>query len=89
MGKVVKSIAYGYAAAALGGLAVGLVGAGFGLSETTVAAAAVPTGIVFGTIGLSMAWWRPVLARIRRRSPSNPRSFKHTCPPAPARPGHH
>ena len=55
MGKVVKSIAYGYAAAALGGLAVGLLGAEFGLSEATVATAAAPTGIVFGTIGLSMA----------------------------------
>ena len=67
MGKVVKSIACGYAAAALGGLAVGLLGAGFGLSEATVVTAAVPTGIVFGTIGLSTAWWRPVLVRIRRR----------------------
>ena len=67
MGKVVKSIAYGYAAAALGGLAVGLLGTGFGLSEATVVVAAVPTGIVFGTIGVSMAWWRPVLAHFRRR----------------------
>ncbi len=67
MGKLIKAILYGYAGAALAGLAVGLLGAAFGLSGTTVAAAAAPTGIVFGVLGLSFAWWRPALARVRQR----------------------
>ena len=57
MGKVVKSVALGYGGAALGGLTVAVIGAAFGLSEVTVAAAAAPTGAVFGVLGLSLIWW--------------------------------
>ncbi len=67
MGKVVKSVALGYAGAVLAGLIVAVIGVAFGLSEVTVAAAAVPTGVVFGVLGLSLVWWRPTVARIRKR----------------------
>ncbi len=56
--KVVKSIVWGYAGAILAGLIVGFIGIAFGLSEKTVAAAAVPTGVVFGMFGLSLVWRR-------------------------------
>ena len=67
MGKAVKSFALGYAGAALGGVTVAVIGVAFGLSEVTVAAAAAPTGVVFGVLGLSLVWWRPAVARIRKR----------------------
>ena len=60
MGKIVKSVAWGYLGAVLAGLLVAVVGVAFGLSEATVAAAAAPTGIVFGLLGLSLVWLRPV-----------------------------
>ena len=59
MGKVVKSVVCGYAGAVLAGLIVAVIGVAFGLSDETVAAAAVPTGVVFGVLGVSLAWWRP------------------------------
>ncbi len=59
MGKIVKSVAWGYAGAVLAGLLVAVVGVAFGLSEATVATAAAPTGIVFGVLGLSLVWLRP------------------------------
>ncbi len=65
MGKVVKSVACGYAGAVLAGLIVAVIGVAFGLSEATVAAAAAPTGVVFGVLGLSLVWWQPAVARIR------------------------
>ena len=55
MGKLVKSVAWGYAGA--------VIGVVLGLSEATVAAAAAPTGIVFGVLGLSLVWLRPVPAK--------------------------
>jgi hypothetical protein len=67
MGKVVKSVAWGYAGAILAGLIVAVIGVVFGLSEETVAAAAAPTGVVFGVLGLSLVWWRPAIVRIRKR----------------------
>ena len=67
MGKVVKSVALGYAGAVLAGLIVAVIGVALGLSKVTVAAAAVPTGVVFGVLGLSLVWWRPTVARIRKR----------------------
>ena len=67
MGKIVKSVASGYAGAVLAGLSVAVIGVAFGLSEATVAAAAAPTGAVFGVLGLSLVWWRPAVARIRKR----------------------
>ncbi len=67
MGKLVISVALGYAGAVLAGLSVAVIGVAFGLSEATVAAAAAPTGIVFGVLGLSLVWWRPAVARIRKR----------------------
>ncbi len=65
MGKVVKSVVYGYAGAVLAGLIVAATGVAFGLSDATVAAAAAPTGVVFGVLGLSLVWWRPAVAHIR------------------------
>ncbi len=65
MGKVVTSVVCGYAGAVLAGLIVAVIGVVFGLSEATVAAAAAPTGVVFGVLGLSLVWWRPAVAHIR------------------------
>ncbi len=67
MGRVFKSVAYGYAGAILAGLIVAVVGVVFGLSDETAAAAAVPTGIVCGGLGLCLVWCRPAAARIRQR----------------------
>ncbi len=63
MGKIVKSVAWGYAGAVLAGLLIAVVGVVFGLSEAAVTAAATPTGVVFGLLGLSLAWRRPAAAR--------------------------
>jgi len=65
MGKIVKLVACGYAGAVLAGLIVAVIGVALGLSEATVAAAAAPTGVVFGVLGLSLVWRRPAVARIR------------------------
>ncbi len=67
MGKVIKSVALGYAGAVLARLMVAVIGVAFGLSEVTVAAAAAPAGVVFGVLGLGLVWWRPAVARIRKR----------------------
>ncbi len=64
MGKIVKSVAWGYAGAVLAGLLIAVIGVVFGLSEATVAAAAAPTGIVFGLLGLSLVWLRPAPAKV-------------------------
>ena len=63
MGKIVKSVAWGYAGAVLAGLLIAVVGVVFSLSEAAVITAATPTGVVFGLLGLSLAWWRPTAAR--------------------------
>ncbi len=63
MGKIFKSVAWGYAGAVLAGLLIAVIGAALGLSEETVVAAAAPTGIVFGILGLSLVWLRPARAR--------------------------
>ncbi len=65
MWKLVKSVVFAYADAALAGLIVAVVGVALGLSEATVAAAAAPTGVVFGMLGLSLVWWWPAIARVR------------------------
>jgi hypothetical protein len=62
MGKIVKSVVWGYAGAILAGLLIAVVGVVFGLSEATIAAAAAPTGIVFGLLGLSLVWLRPTVS---------------------------
>ncbi len=59
MGKIVKSVVWGYSGAVLAGLLIAVIGVVFGLSEDTIAAAAAPTGIVFGLLGLSLVWLRP------------------------------
>ena len=64
MVKILKSVAWGYAGAVLAGLLIAVVGVVFGLSEATVAAAAAPTGIVFGMLGLSLVWLRPARAKV-------------------------
>ena len=66
MRKLVRSVICGYAGAALGGLIVAVIGVALGLSEATVAATAAPTGVVFGMLGLSLVWWWPAVARVRR-----------------------
>ncbi len=66
MGKVVKSVVCGSAGAVLAGLIAAGIGVALGLSEATVAAAAAPTGVAFGVLGLSLVWWWPAVARIRR-----------------------
>ena len=66
MGKLVRSVVCGYAGAVLAGLIVAVVGVALGLSEATVAATAAPTGVAFGVLGLSLVWWWPAVARIRR-----------------------
>ncbi len=63
MGKIVKSVAWGYAGAVIAGLLIAVIGVVLGLSEATVAAAAAPTGIVFGMLGLSLVWLRPARAK--------------------------
>ena len=67
MGKIVKSVVWGYAGAAIAGLVIAVIGVVFGLSEATVAAAAAPTGIVFGLLGLSLVWLRPARAPVRAK----------------------
>jgi cation transporter-like permease len=60
---LVKSLIYGYAGAVLAGLLVAIAGVAFGLSEATVVAAATPTGVVLGTLGLAVGWRRARAAR--------------------------
>ncbi len=63
--RVVRSMIYGYLGAILGGVLVAVVGVAMGFSEQSIAAAAVPTGVVFGVLGLSLMWWRPIAGRTR------------------------
>jgi len=65
MGKIFKSIIWGYAGAVLAGLLIAVIGVVFGLSEGAIAAIAAPTGIVFGLLGLSLIWLRPARKHIR------------------------
>ncbi len=64
---MVWSVACGYAGAVLAGLIVAVIGVVLGLSEAAIAAAAAPTGVVFGVLGLSLVWWRPAVRRLRKR----------------------
>ncbi len=68
MGKIVKSVAWGYAGAVIAGLLIAVIGVVLGLSEATVAAAAAPTGIVFGMLGLSLVWLRPARPHARAKA---------------------
>ena len=63
--RIVRSVIYGYLGAILGGLLVAVVGIAMGFSEESITAASVPTGVVFGAIGLSLIWWRPITERSR------------------------
>ena len=63
--RVIRSLIYGYLGAILAGLLVAVVGLAAGLSEEVIAAASVPTGVVFGVVGLSLVWWRPLAERVR------------------------
>ncbi len=63
--RVVWSVIYGYVGAVLGGLLVAVVGVALGLSEEFIVAASVPTGVVFGALGLTLIWWRPIAERAR------------------------
>ena len=62
-----RSVLYGYLGAVAAGLFVGLAAAPFGIPSDTVATAAVPVGIVFGTLGLLLPWRHAALATVRRR----------------------
>lgn len=62
--RLLRSVIYGYLGAVLGGLVVAVVGVALGYSETAIAAASVPTGVVFGVLGLSLLWWRPIAQRM-------------------------
>jgi cation transporter-like permease len=61
--RVVWSVIYGYLGAILGGLLVAVVGVALGLSQESIVAASVPTGVVFGALGLTLIWWRPIAGR--------------------------
>jgi hypothetical protein len=63
--KVFRSMCYGWGGAILAGLLVAIVGVTFGVPQNNIVAAAAPTGVVMGLMGLSLPWARPVLARIR------------------------
>ena len=63
--RVIRSLIYGYLGAILAGLLVAVIGLVAGLSQEAIAAAAVPTGVVFGALGLSLVWWRPIAERVR------------------------
>ncbi len=63
--RVVRSVIYGYLGAILGGLLVAIVGLAMGFSQESITVASVPTGVVFGALGLSLIWWRPIAARSR------------------------
>jgi cation transporter-like permease len=78
--RVIRSVIYGYLGAILGGVLVAVVGIALGLSEASITAASVPTGVVFGMLGLSLMWWRPIAQRVRldaarpkRSDPDHPR----------------
>lgn len=62
--RVIRSVIYGYLGAILGGLVVAVVGIALGLSHESITAASVPTGVVFGALGLSLIWWRPLAQRV-------------------------
>ncbi len=72
--RVVRSVIYGYLGAILGGLLVAIVGVAMGFSEASIAAASVPTGVVFGALGLSLMWWRPIAGWNRVPAPQPRRS---------------
>jgi hypothetical protein len=61
--RVFRSVIYGYLGAILGGLLVAIVGVALDFSHESIAAASVPTGVVFGMLGLSLLWWRPIAQR--------------------------
>ena len=63
MGKIFKSVVWGYGGAVLAGLLIATIGVVFGLSEETVVATAAPTGVVFGLLGISLVWLRPARAK--------------------------
>ena len=71
MRRVVKSVMCGYAGAVLAGVIIGFIGIAFSLSDETVVAVATPTGIAFGVLGLSQAWWRPAVARMMNQASSS------------------
>lgn len=67
-GKVLaRSLAYGYAGAALGGLMVAIVGLPLGLTVDTAPSVAAPAGLILGFAGLALPWRRRALARLHRR----------------------
>lgn len=60
-----KSMLYGYAGAALAGLATALVALPLGIPVETAAGAAAPAGVLFGLLGLAFPWRQAVVARVR------------------------
>ncbi len=77
--RVVRSVIYGYLGAILGGVLVAVIGIAVGFPEESIVAASVPTGVVFGAIGLSLIWWRPIAERSRVSASQSRRSDRdHT-----------
>ena len=74
--KVVRSLIYGYLGAILAGVVVAVIGVAIGLSKESIAAASVPTGVVFGIVGLSLVWWRPIAERVRVEATQGQRPSK-------------
>jgi membrane associated rhomboid family serine protease len=67
--RVVKAILYGYVGAVLAGLLVALAGTGLDLSYGATVSTASLSGAVFGILGFTVPWWRPmILARSRSRT---------------------
>jgi fructose-specific phosphotransferase system IIC component len=62
--RVLRSVIYGYLGAILGGLLVAIVGVTLDFPHESIAAASVPTGVIFGMLGLSLIWWRPIAQRV-------------------------
>lgn len=63
--RFVKSMLYGYAGAALAGLATALIALPLGIPVETAAGAAAPAGVAFGVLGLAFPWRQEVAARVR------------------------
>jgi hypothetical protein len=63
----IRSLVYGYLGAVIAGVMVAAVAATFGVPADAAAKAAVPAGVVFGTIGLLLPLRRAALATVRGR----------------------
>jgi energy-converting hydrogenase Eha subunit A len=63
----IRSVVYGYLGAVIAGVVVAAIAAMFGVPTDAAAKAAVPAGVVFGTIGLLLPLRRAALVSVRER----------------------